>query len=94
MITNHELDTETGASDVISFRVSNVTGTRELPIEARKNVTIGDVVRSIAERMSLPDDVAWSLRADRGQFLAEDAVIGEEIEPGSHVTVTPRTHLG
>lgn len=80
--------------DVFAFRASNVTGTRELPVEVRRDATVGDVTRSIADRMALPDDVGWSLRADRGQFLDEETAIGQALEPGAHVTITPRTHLG
>jgi hypothetical protein len=94
MIKSDNLETTSRAQEVLAFRASNVTGTRELPIEVRRNITVGDVTSSIAELMSLPDDVTWSLRADRGQFLDESAAIGELLEPGSHVTITPRTHLG
>ena len=94
MIKSDKFDATNGSLDVLSFRASNVTGTRELPLEVRRNVTVGDVTSSIADLMALPDDVGWSLRADRGQFLDEDATIGEQLEPGSHVTITPRAHLG
>ena len=80
--------------DLLTFRASNVTGTRELPLQVDPDVPVADVTRSIADLMALPDDVGWSLRADRGQFLEEDARIGDLLEPDSHVTITPRTHLG
>ena len=94
MIKSEEFEANQGALDVLTFRASNITGTRELPIEVRGNVRVGDVTSSIADLMALPDDVAWSLRADRGQFLDEDATIGDQLEPDGHVVITPRTHLG
>lgn len=94
MIQSERLETRPGAQDVFSFRASNVTGTRELPIDVRRNVRVGDVTSSIADLMALPDDVAWSLRSDQGLFLDEEAAIADQLEPGSHVTITPRTHLG
>ena len=88
-------DSEGGpAAGLLSFRVSNVTATRELPLEVDPDVPVADVTRSIADLMSLPDDVGWSLRADRGQFLEENARIGDLLEADTHVTITPRTHLG
>ena len=94
MIQSKKYEATADPQDVFSFRVSNVTDTRELPLEVRRNSTVGDVTSSIADLMALPDDVAWSLRADRGQFLDETATIGDLLEPDSHVTITPRTHLG
>ena len=94
MIQSKKYEAAEKAEQRFTFRASNVTGTRELPIEVRRNLRVGDVASSIADLMALPDDVTWSLRGDRGQFLAEDAVIGDALEPGSHVTITPRTHLG
>jgi hypothetical protein len=94
MIQSEKYKAAADPQDVFSFRVSNVTGTREQPLEVNRNSSVGDVTSSIADLMALPDDVAWSLRADRGQFLDENATIGDLLEPDSHVTITPRTHLG
>ena len=100
MIKNENFDPlgqPQGAGDSVAtldFRVANVTGTRELPLEVNRHLSVGDVTGSIAELMSLPDDVAWALRADRGQFLDERGAIGEQLAPGAQVTITPRTHLG
>jgi len=94
MIQSDTYKAATDPQGALTFRASNITGTRELPLEVRRNSSVGDVTRSIADLMALPYDVAWSLRADRGQFLDEDAKIGDLLEPDSHVTITPRTHLG
>ena len=98
MIKDKNFDPNSGpggsGTATLEFRASNVTGTRELPLEVRRDLSAGDAARSIAQLMSLPDDVAWALRADRGQFLDERGTVGEQLEPGAHVTITPRTHLG
>ncbi len=80
--------------DVFSFRASNVTGTRAKQLAVGRNRLVEDVTNSIVDLMELPDDVTWSLRSDRGQFLDEGVAIADQIAPGEHVTVTPRTHLG
>jgi len=79
----------------MSFLASNVTGTQSLPIEVSGSLSARTVADSIADRMALPDDVVWSLRDDSSSaYLDDGRPIGEQIEPGSHVTITPRTHLG
>lgn len=79
----------------LAFRAGNVTGTRELPIEIGGDLLAGDVTDVLVDRMSLPDDVSWVLRDDvSSAFLDESRPIGDQLEPGAHVTVTPMTHLG
>ena len=95
MIRNKKLSASSGARGVLSFRAGNVTGTRELPVEIGRDLSAGDVADVIADRMSLPDDVSWVLRDDQSSaFLDESRPIGEQLAPGAHVTVTPKTHLG
>jgi hypothetical protein len=79
----------------IQFFASNVTGTQSIPIEVSGALSARAVAASIADRMALPDDVAWALRDDDSSaYLDESRSIGEQILPGSRVTVTPLTHLG
>lgn len=96
MIQNENFDPsgESGGVATLELRATNITGTRELPLRVGRDLPVRDLTSSIAELMSLPDDVAWALRADRGQFLDDRATIGQALEPGAHVTITPRTHLG
>ena len=83
------------ASDVLALRATNVTGTREMPLEVQRGLSAGDVAGSIANLMALPDDVPWVLRDDRSSaFLDEGRPIGEQLAPGARVTITPKTHLG
>ena len=94
MIRNKDLSSS-APHNVLSFRASNVTDTRELPVDIGRELPAGDVADVIAERMSLPDDVSWVLRDDQSSaFLDESRPIGEQLAPGARVTVTPKTHLG
>ena len=81
-------------TEVVTIRALNVTGTQELPLEVRRDLPAEEVARSIAELMSLPQNVPWALRADSSAYLDDRVPIGEQLEPGATVTVTPKTHLG
>ena len=53
------------------------------------------MAQTLAVRMGLPQNVPWTLRDDRsGLYLEEEIEIGRQVEPGSKLTVTPKTHLG
>ncbi len=81
--------------EVVSFHAATVSGSQEIPIEIERKLSVRAVTDSIATRMGLPQDVAWSLRDDGSSaYLDENRPIGEQIEPGARVSVTPRTHLG
>jgi hypothetical protein len=81
--------------DVLRFQVGNVTGTQELPFEVVSGVSVRSVADAIASRMTLPSDVPWALRDDSSStYLDDERPIGGQIKPGSHVTITPRAHLG
>ncbi len=84
-----------GSHELLSFEVSNVTGTQQIPVESPPQLPVRIVTESISHEMALPGDVPWSLRDDGSSaYLDEDAAIGDQIQPGSRVTVVPRTHLG
>ncbi len=73
----------------------NVTGTQEFPMEFVPELTVRSATDSIANRMALPTDVTWTLRDDSSSaYLDEDAPIGDQLERGAHVTITPKAHLG
>lgn len=79
----------------LRFRATDVTGTLEMDVaDVQDSVPAGAVARTLAQRMELPTNVPWALRDDRGAFLADDRRIGDQIEPGATVTLTPKTHLG
>lgn len=83
------------ASGVLSFEALDVTGTHRVVAEdVQRELPAGAVAKALAARMSLPENVPWGLRSDASVFLNDDQPIGDQIEPGTSVTVTPKTHLG
>jgi hypothetical protein len=81
-------------AEMLAFQATNVTGTQELPVEFRRNLSARAVTDSIANRMALPDDVPWTLRDDDSSaYLDEERPIGDQIAPGARLTITPKTHL-
>jgi hypothetical protein len=93
--TTSQVGSDAATAIPIHFLANNVTGTQSIPVEVDAAVSAGAVTESIADRMALPDEVAWSLRDDGSSiYLDESRPIGEQIAPGSHVTITPRAHLG
>jgi hypothetical protein len=86
---------QSGTPDILVFHAASVTGSQEIPVEVGPTTSVGAVADSIALRMALPSDVAWGLRDDDSSaFLDDSRPIGDQIEPGAHVTVIPKTHLG
>jgi hypothetical protein len=84
----------TANSEILAFQAANVTGTQEIPVEFGRNLSARAVTDSIRHRMSLPEDVSWSLRNDGSSaYLDDDRAIGDQVEPGDHLTITPKTHL-
>ena len=82
-------------SDMLDFRAVNVTGTREYHFSVDPNLRVEDVAGTIAEEMMLPNTTVYALRDDgSSRYLRDGNAIGDEIAPGTSVTVTPKTHLG
>jgi len=82
-------------TEQLEFSASNVTGTQEMPFAFVPGLSVRSVTDSIANRMALPTDVTWTLRDDGSSaYLDEDAPIGDQLERGAHVTITPKAHLG
>jgi hypothetical protein len=78
----------------LSFVANTVTGTQSLPMNIDRGLSARSVAESIAERLALPDDTSWVLRNDDSTYLDDSRSIGEQIAPGSNVTIAPRAHLG
>ena len=76
------------------LRATDVTGSLEIEAEMQTSVPAGAAALSLAQSMSLPTDVPWALRDDRGAFLDEERQIGDQIGADEKVTLTPVTHLG
>jgi len=80
----------------LSFLASDVTGTQSVEAQdIQASLPASAVAASLAASMQLPENVPWGLRDDAtGGFLEDRRPIGEQIEPGSSLTITPKTHLG
>ncbi len=80
----------------VSFEAQNVTETDLVSVSGvPASLPASAVAESLAARMSLPQNEPWALREDStGAYLDDDKPIGEQIQPGARVTVTPRGHLG
>jgi len=90
----HQSDTDR-AGGVLTFEATNVTSTRSMDVEVERDLPAEDVTRSIASLMALPTDVPWALRDDGSSvYIDPSRPIGDQVEPGARVTVTPKTHLG
>ena len=91
-------DTPETEREDADFRLhaNDVTGTVSLDArDIQPSAPAGMIAEAMASRMQLPSNVPWMLRSDRtGAFLEEDQPIGDQIETGSRVVVTPKTHLG
>jgi hypothetical protein len=83
-------------STLVSFSVNDVTGTISLEKEnIQGSLPVSAVASSLALEMQLPENVPWGLRNDQtSEFLDDQKPISEQIESGTSVTVTPKTHLG
>lgn len=80
---------------LLDFRAVNVTGTREYQFTVDPSLRVEDVAASLAEEMMLPNTTVYALRDDgSSRYLRDGQAIGDEITPGTSVTVTPKTHLG
>jgi hypothetical protein len=89
------LGPEPQASDVFSFEAVDVTGTyRVVADDVQRSLPAGAVAKALASQMSLPENIPWGLRDATSAFLNDEQPIGEQISPGTSVTVTPKTHLG
>ena len=79
-----------------NFEARDVTGTHV--IEARNvqcSTPAGAVANALASRMALPLNVPWIMRNDStGAVLEEEKPIGDQIESGAKVVLSPRAHLG
>ena len=80
----------------MSFEATDVTGSHHaVASDVQCSLPAGVVAESLAAEMRLPENVPWALRDERtSAFLDGTKPIGDQIEPGAKVTVTPRAHLG
>ncbi len=83
-----------GSTATIDFEARSVTGSRLVEVsDVQRDAPAGAVAQALAERLALPKNVPWSLRS-RTRMLDDGKSIGEQLQPGERVTVTPKAHLG
>ena len=79
-----------------AFEARDVTGTHVL--EARnvqRTAPARAVAAALASRMALPQNVPWILRDDiTGAVLEDEKPIGDQIDSGAEVVLSPKAHLG
>ena len=80
---------------LMTIHATNVTGAQTIPVEVPRDLPAEAVAESLAELMALPSNVPWALRDETSSaYLTDRQPIGEQLEPGARVNVTPKTHLG
>jgi hypothetical protein len=98
MIATTDLPVRPGPArrNAFVFEAEDVTGTHTLePDDVDPSTPVGSVARVLAARMELPQNVPWALRDNRsGSYLDDDVPIGDQVETGAQLVITPRTHLG
>src|SRR5436189_4793638 len=79
-----------------SFEAADVTGMhRVVANDVQRSLPAGAVAKALAARMALPENVPWALRDEQtSAYLDDNKPIGEQLQLGAKVTVTPKTHLG
>lgn len=79
----------------LQFLARTVTATKTLPVEVEPELPAEAVARAVAELLSMPADTPWALREDdTAAFLDGDRPIGEQIQSGARITLTPKAILG
>jgi hypothetical protein len=80
----------------LSFEARDVTGSRVLHARGVSRAALASSVgTALAARLALPRNVPWMLRDDHsGAVLDADKPIGDQIESGAKVVLSPKAHLG
>lgn len=82
------------ADPSINFYAQSVTGHERVEVSFQRSTPADTVATSLAEMLGMPVDVPWAIRDDESSSYLDAGPIGDQIEPGARVTVTPKTHLG
>lgn len=80
----------------LHFEARDVTGTHVFEARNVQSTTpAGAVAAALASRMALPVNVPWMIRNDTtGAVLEEEQPIGDQLEAGDKVVLSPKAHLG
>jgi hypothetical protein len=86
----------TSRKETFEFDVVDVTGMNTaLVSDVQRTTPAGAVAKTLAARMELPQNVPWALRSDEtAAYLDDSRAIGDQIETGARVVLTPKSHLG
>ena len=78
------------------FEARDVTGTHVLQARGvSRSTPASAVANALAARMALPRTVPWMIRDDStGAVLEAEKPIGDQIESGAKVVLSPKAHLG
>ena len=84
------------AGQTLSLEVATITGTRTFTAsDIDSAMPAGAVAKALSAQLNLPNNVPWMLRADNSAaFLESERPIGDQVQTGSRVTLSPKTHLG
>jgi len=84
------------AVETMDFMATDITNTMQIKARGiQSGAPVSAVAKTLAASMHLPVNVPWAIRDDRtSEFLDDFRPIGDQIEPGSSVTIVPKTHLG
>ncbi|NOX56209.1 MAG: hypothetical protein GXP27_17555 [Planctomycetes bacterium] len=86
--------------DPLNLTVTDVTGMRRVQVSVDGHRPAADVASSVAQRMDLQRDTAYSFRDDRrARMLLDDVAIGQQVsddQPSETVVliIIPKAHLG
>ena len=83
-------------STTLSFQAFDVTGSFSVDLtEIQGALPVSTVAATVATMMHLPENIPYALRDDLStQYLDDSMPIGDAIQPGARLTITPKTHLG
>ena len=84
----HELE------DMITFEATSVTSNEAIEVSFQRTAPAEAVARSLAHMLNMPTDSPYGLREDTESVYLDARPIGEQLEPGARVTLTPKSHLG
>lgn len=93
-MTDLMTDRTHAADPQIRFFAQGVTGHERVEVSFQRSTPAEAVASSLAEMLGMPNDVPWAIRNDESSAYLDERPIGDQIEPGARITVTPKTHLG
>lgn len=93
--TQETLVADSDSARTLTLEVENVTRTRSVTATFQSAVRVGDAAAALASRLSMPSGVPYALRSNRtAGYLEDGKSLGEAVEPGDKLCVTPKCHLG